>query len=149
MTSELPKILPIIGNLPDGFRSLIAEASGQGYEFVERFHTAWLNGDEHCVGPGEGLFAAFVDGRLAGMAAVMADPYARAPNVGRLRHVFVMEAARRKGVAAALVETCLERGRVFELIRLRTRNPDAARLYQRLGFTPVALEDASHIYRRG
>jgi GNAT superfamily N-acetyltransferase len=59
-----------------------------------------------------------------------------------------MRAARRRGVAAMLVETCLERGRGFELIRLRGRNPDATRLYERLGFVPVALEDATHIYRR-
>jgi predicted GNAT family acetyltransferase len=59
-----------------------------------------------------------------------------------------MRAARRKGAASTLVETCLERGRGFELIRLRSRNPDATRFYERLGFVPVALEDATHIYRR-
>jgi len=148
MRNDLPEIVPITGNLPAGFGFLIAEAGRQGHEFVERFHKAWLEGGERCDGPGEGLFAAFLDGRLAGMAAMVADPYAEDPRIGRLRHVFVMQAVRRKGVAAALVETCLDRGRSFELIRLRTRNPDAARLYERLGFVPIALDNATHVYRR-
>jgi GNAT superfamily N-acetyltransferase len=148
MRSGLLQIEAVIGDLPRGFGMLVAEASRQGHEFVERFHNAWLKGDEHGDGPGEGLFAAFLDGSLAGMAAIVADPYVKDPGIGRLRHVFVMRAARRKGGVAALVETCLDRGRRFELIRLRTRNPGAARLYERLGFVPVVLGDATHIYRR-
>jgi GNAT superfamily N-acetyltransferase len=146
MRGDNLQILPVTGELPQGFEALLAEASRQGHQFVERFHSARRRGGERYAVPNEGVFAAFLDGHLAGIAAMGVDPYLSDPDIGRLRHVFVVRAARRKGVAAALVETCLDRGRGFRVIRLRTHNPDAARLYERLGFAPVALKDASHIY---
>jgi GNAT superfamily N-acetyltransferase len=148
MSPNACRIVPVIGELPRGFELLLAEARADGHAFVERFHMRWHQGEERYERENEGMFAAWLDGRLAGFAAMGPDPYVPDAAIGRLRHVFVIRAARRKGVARALVETCLERGRSFDLIRLRTRNPEAARLYERLGFAPVALEDATHIRPR-
>jgi len=142
------EIRPVMGDLPPDFVALLDEARRQGHQFVERFHAARREGGECYCGTNEGVFAAFLDGGLAGIAAIGVDPYLGDPGIGRLRHVFVASAARRRGVAAALVGACLERGRGFDVIRLRTHNPDAARLYERLGFLPVELADASHIYPR-
>jgi len=139
------RIEPIAEKLPFDFPELIVEAERQGHEFVRRFVENWQAGRERFSGPGEGVFAAFLGTKLIGIAGIAADPYLGDANIGRIRHVFVTRAARREGVASALVATCLERGRRFHAIRLRTRNPDAARLYERFGFAPVDLKDASHI----
>jgi GNAT superfamily N-acetyltransferase len=139
------RIVEVIGQLPPDFPTLLAQAEQQGHDFVGRFFANWSRSNELYGGPGEGLFAAYLGKILVGMAAIAADPYAKNPAVGRLRHVFVMREARGKGVASALVATCLERGRRFGAIRLRTGNPDAARIYERFGFVPVDLKDASHV----
>jgi len=148
MSEDQCRILPIIDGLPKGFDAILVEARREGHVFVERFHAEWQEGRERYDGENEGLFGAFLGERFVGMAAIGRDPYAQDPSIGRLRHVFVIRAARREGVAAALVEACLERGRGFDLIRLRSRNPGTRRLYERLGFEPVALKDATHVFRK-
>jgi GNAT superfamily N-acetyltransferase len=140
-------IEPLCGELPDGFDAVLVEARQDGHAFIERFHSRWQEGEERYQGENEGIFAAFQDGHFVGMAAMGVDPYAGDPTIGRLRHVFVLKAARRKGIAEALARTCLECGKGFDLIRLRSRNPDASRLYERLGFGPIDAKDATHLYR--
>jgi GNAT superfamily N-acetyltransferase len=140
-------IVEIGASLPEGFDCLRAEAKREEHEFLDRMQAGFGMGSEAYEGAGEGAFVAYCDSRLAGTASIAFDPFLGDPRVGRIRHVFVSVAARRQGVAAALVSSCLERGHDFALIRLRTGNPDAARLYERLGFVPAALADATHIYR--
>jgi GNAT superfamily N-acetyltransferase len=67
------------------------------------------------------------------------DPYAAEATVGRVRHLYVLRAYRRLGFGRRIVEEIIEaaRGR-FERLRLSTANPEAARLYERLGFQPQA-----------
>jgi GNAT superfamily N-acetyltransferase len=140
------KIEPLRDELPDGFDDVLVEARQNGHVFIERFHSRWREGEERYVGKNEGIFVAFLDGHFVGMAAMGVDPYAKDPTVGRLRHVFVLKSARRKGIAEALVRACLAQGRGFDRIRLRSRNPDASRLYERLGFGPIEAKDATHVY---
>ncbi len=147
MSQDACRIVPIASDLPQGFDALLGEALQEGHEFIVRFHARWQESKELYEGENEGVFAAFMDERLVGIAGMGVDPYAKDPAIGRLRHVFVTKAARRKGVAEALVRTCLQRGKNFNVIRLRSRNPEASRLYERLGFLPVTLKDATHILR--
>jgi GNAT superfamily N-acetyltransferase len=142
-------IRPLAGELPSGFDEMLDEALRGGHEFLVRFDARRREGGERYEGEHEGLFGAFVRERLVGIAAIGLDPYAGDPTVGRIRHVYVLGAARRKGVAAALVAACLERGRGFRTIRLRSRNPEATRLYERFGFRPLALKDSTHRYHPG
>jgi GNAT superfamily N-acetyltransferase len=141
------RILPMDDELPAGFDAVLVEARRDGHVFIERFHAGWREGQERYRGENEGIFAAFLGDQFVGMAAMGVDPYAKDSTVGRLRHVFVLRAARRKGVAEALVRTCLQRGRRFDLIRLRSRSAEASRLYERLGFSPIEAKDATHLYR--
>jgi GNAT superfamily N-acetyltransferase len=75
------------------------------------------------------------------------DPYAAEPNVGRVRHLYVLEARRRLGVGRRLVAEVIQasRGR-FDVLRLRTGNPAAAQLYESVGFRRRAdVADCTHV----
>ena len=70
-----------------------------------------------------------------------------AARVGRVRHLYVLSAYRRLGVGRQLVGGVIEaaRGR-FDILRLRTQNPAAARLYEQLGFSRCAgALDCTHL----
>jgi predicted GNAT family acetyltransferase len=74
------------------------------------------------------------------------DPFAGRPDVGRIRRVYVRPAWRDKGVGRALVIALIEKARThFRCVRLRAENANAARLYERIGFAPIASPDATHI----
>ncbi len=138
--------------LPDAIRPIVAEARADGHEFVDGLIERWTSGENHFSGMGEGLFLAWRDAseaELCGIAGVGIDPYLNDPQIARLRHVYVMKRYRRLGLAERLVRACLEQARGhFPIIRLRTENPEAARVYERIGFTSVSDPSASHIWRR-
>ena len=80
-------------------------------------------------------------GDLVGVGGISLDPYAPAPGLARLRHLYVLEAHRRTGVARALVARLLELARPhFAMVRLRTRNAGAASLYESFGFAPASAK---------
>jgi GNAT superfamily N-acetyltransferase len=84
------------------------------------------------------------DGRVIGVCGLNVDPYAGIPRVGRVRHLYVLTAHRRGGVGRSLVEAVVDAaGDRFDELRLRTQNPAAARLYERLGFAACTAAAAS------
>jgi GNAT superfamily N-acetyltransferase len=129
-----------IGDLEAGqLAALVAESEAQGLTFVRRLADEWATGVNRFDRPGEALFVARDDGRVVGVGGLNLDPYAAEPTVGRVRHLYVLTVYRRLGIGRRLVEEIVEtaRGR-FERLRLSTSNPEAARLYERLGFRPRA-----------
>jgi GNAT superfamily N-acetyltransferase len=120
------------------------EARRDGYRFVERLFAEWESGTNRFDGDGECLVGAFVDGTLVGIGGLNRDPFAGDAGTGRLRHLFVHEAWRRRGIGRALVEhlVAAARGR-FDRLRLRSR--DARAFYVRQGFRGTAEADATHI----
>jgi len=127
--------------------ALIAESEAEGLRLLRRLVGEWSSGAERFDGPGEGLFAAWQAGRAVGVCGLAQDVYARAPGVSRVRHLYVAQAARRLGVGAALMREVIQAARgAFDVLRLRTRNPAAAALYERLGFRPAPeTADATHV----
>ena len=123
-------------------------AAVEGHAFVARTRREWDAGVNRFDRPGEVFFIASERGRTIGMCGLNQDPFLDDPTVGRLRHLYVHPDHRRNGIAAELVAGCLASGQSrFERIRLRTSNPDAAALYQSLGFTVVDDPTASHEWR--
>jgi GNAT superfamily N-acetyltransferase len=116
---------------------LLSESEQAGSRIVRRLVDEWASGANRFDRPGEALFGAWAGGRLVGVCGLNVDPYARDARVGRVRHLYVLEALRRLGVGRQLVTHVIEaaRGR-FDHLRLRTDNPAAARLYESLGFRP-------------
>src|SRR5262249_14775492 len=72
------------------------------------------------------------------------------PATGRVRHLYVLAAHRRRGLGERLVTEIIAAARGhFHTLRLSTSNPDAARLYERLGFCPPArLAKCTHVIER-
>jgi GNAT superfamily N-acetyltransferase len=126
---------------------LVAESERAGWRFVRRLVEEWDGGSERFDRPGEVLFAARRRGRVVGVCGLSVDPYARGVRVGRVRHLYVLVAWRRCGVGRRLVgQVIAAAGGVFDRLRLRTANPAAARLYERLGFRACAdVPDCTHV----
>ena len=120
---------------PAHLAPLIAESEQAGLRFVSRLAEEWASGRNRFDRPGEALFGALTDGCLVGVCGLNVDPYAGAPRIGRVRHLYVLIAQRRHGVGRELVGAVVAaaRGR-FATLRLSTANAQAARLYETMGF---------------
>lgn len=143
MTPYEIKIEPIDPRSPR-LQVLAAEASEQGYAFIDRLIHEAASGETMFQNEGERFCGAFADGALVGCGGVNRDPYVD-QWVGRLRHVYVLAAYRRLGIAAALVRDLLERSRSsFGSVRLRTADETAGRFYGALGFGSLDHDSATH-----
>jgi GNAT superfamily N-acetyltransferase len=118
-----------------GFTVLLAESEQAGLGLLRRLADEWANGVNRFDRPGEALFGAWIGRELVAVGGLNVDPYAANPKVARVRHLYVLSAWRRHGIGGRLVTEVVDaaRGR-FERLHLRTTNPEAARLYERLGF---------------
>lgn len=142
MAVEICRIrLPIAG-----LDELRAEAQAEGYNFIERLANEWQSGMNRFDAPGEMLCGHLENGLLVAAGGLNRDPFADRAEVGRIRRVYVRPAWREKGIGAALMSALIkEARRSFACVRLRAENPGAARLYERLGFEPIADANATHI----
>lgn len=131
-----------------GFDALRVDARAEGYNFVEKLAEQWDSGENRFEASGE-IFLAHVDrGRMVAVGGLNRDPYAGDPSIGRIRRVYVRPAWRRLGIGEALVAALIAEAREsFACVRLRSMNPAAAALYERLGFAPLEDPNATHILR--
>lgn len=117
---------------------LAREATAQGFSFVERLVREWNAGVNRFDAGGEALFGACSDGALVGCGGINRDPYVDDParsNLGRVRHVYVLDAHRRSGVGRALMSRILEHAAgEFTSVRLKTETREAVLFYESLGF---------------
>jgi GNAT superfamily N-acetyltransferase len=133
---------------PEAFAPLMHEAEAGNVGFLLRLREEWQSGALRFERPGEFLLGAFADGRLIGVGGVSHDPYQPAEGLGRVRHLYVLEASRRQGIARALMTRILERSAdSFNMLRLRTRSAEAAFLYESLGFRRSDRDGETHRLR--
>ena len=117
--------------------ALLADSDAAGVRFVHRLVDEWRTGANRFEQPGEALFVACREREIVGVCGLNVDPYARSDDVpvGRVRHLYVLSAYRRLGIGVRLVTEVMKTARhSFDRLRLRTSNPAAAELYERLGF---------------
>jgi GNAT superfamily N-acetyltransferase len=126
---------------------LLEESEREGFRFVRRVLDEWRCGANRFTGRGEVLFGAWIEETLVGLCGLMQDPYQDRPEVGRLRNLYVLPAYRSHGIGAALTRAVIDAARTsFDTLRLRAGTAGAARLYERLGFSPVAeMPDCTHL----
>jgi GNAT superfamily N-acetyltransferase len=126
---------------------LLSDSERLESRIVRRLAEEWGNGANRFDRPGEALFGARGAGRLLGVCGLNVDPYAGDDRIGRVRHLYVLSESRRQGVGQRLVQRVIQvaRGR-FDDLRLHTSNPEAARLYEALGFRPCGERpDDTHV----
>lgn len=128
-------IVPLIDLPVDGLSEFVDESERTGFRLVRRLVDEWQAGANRFDRPGEILLAATLDARLLGVCGLNVDPYAAADRIGRVRHLYVLASWRRHGVGGQLMEEIIHRATGhFDVLRLRTQNPQAAAFYERLGF---------------
>jgi len=130
-------IEPLSGLTSGDVAELLSDSERLESRIVRRLVDEWGNGANRFDRPGEALFGARAAGRLLGVCGLNVDPYAGDDRVGRIRHLYVLSESRRQGVGQRLVQRVIQaaQGR-FDDLRLHTSNPEAARLYEALGFRP-------------
>jgi GNAT superfamily N-acetyltransferase len=129
-----------------GLAALTAEAAAQGFQFLTTLEQEWHTGANRFADRGEGLFGGFDGPELIAIGGLNRDPFLNDPAVGRIRRVYVRADSRRLGAGTQLVKLLLAEARPHFLhVRLRAVTPDAARLYETLGFRPIADSHATHI----
>ena len=129
-----------------GLEQLQVEALQEGFLFIERLWKEWENGKNRYTGPGEKLFGCMDQAALVAIGGLNQDPFDGRSGIGRIRRVYVRPAWRNKGIGQALVHTLVENARTsFTALHLRTGNPTAARLYERMGFSRSLILNATHI----
>jgi GNAT superfamily N-acetyltransferase len=141
-------VIERLSDLPsESIDVLVAESEQAGWRFMRRLAEEWASGANRFDGAGEAFFAALTGGRVVGVCGLNVDPYTAEERVGRVRHLYVLSAFRRRGVGRRLIAAVIEaaRGR-FSALRLRTGNPEAARVYEAIGFQPSGrAADYTHI----
>lgn len=128
------------------FAPMLAEAGEGDGTFLLRLRDEWTSGATRFDKEGEILLGAFSAGAFLGVGGLSQDPYEPDAGLVRMRHVYVLKGERGRGVGRLLVARLVDHARAhFSLVRLRTRNPEAARLYESLGF--VATDRANETHR--
>lgn len=129
----------------DLFAPMLDEALAGDGPFLGRLRDEWESGVLRFEREGEVLLGAFDGESLAGVGGLSLDPCAPAPGLARLRHLYVLRSHRGSGLGRRLVARLLEQARPrFATVRLRTRNPAAASLYESMGFVACPREGETH-----
>ena len=125
--------------------SLVNEAKHNGHNFIQRTIDDWNSGANKFARPGEKLWGLILETELIGIGGLNRDPYTEDINTGRVRHLYIQQAYRRKGYATLLMNVIINNAYVhFTTLRLFTDNPIAAGFYEQLGFQNINSYKASH-----
>lgn len=124
---------------------LVEESEREGFRFLARLRREFDDGTNRFDAPGEALLGCHRGAELVAVGGLNRDPYSPEPRVGRLRHLYVSPAFRRRGVGRALVDALVAAARPhFGVLLLRTDTPAAARFYEARGFAAVASPHSTH-----
>ena len=127
---------------------LIDDSLSEGYKFIKRLVDEYATGSNKLDKNGESLYVAKIDGEVIGIGGLNIDPYLNLPDVGRVRHLYVLRKNRGTGVGKKPLNTIIDEARKhYRTIRLSsTVNPVADNLYIECGFVKVeGINKASHI----
>ncbi|WP_186416965.1 GNAT family N-acetyltransferase [Bosea sp. CS1GBMeth4] len=123
--------------LPGDLSALQEEAAAEGYRFVEGVLEEWDAGRYAGTDERSALFAAYRNGALAAVGAVTPDPYDPAPDLLRIRHVYVRPGCRREGVGRVLAGALIQQGLALApRLSLNAADAGAAAFWEAMGFRP-------------
>ncbi len=140
------QLLEIIDSNFSLIEELAKEAIAEGHSLGRKLLEEWKDGSNRFTNPGEKLWGITVSGVYVAFGGLNVDPYANNVTVGRVRHIYVAANARGRRVGRYLMENILAGARKhFKVVRLSTKNPVAASLYESLGFVKTDGHKVTHI----
>ncbi len=137
MTQASLQIVRVAEALPDGLPALQDEAAAEGYRFVEGILEEWDAGRYAGEDERNTLLAVYREGVLAAIGAVAPDPYDPAPDLLRIRHVYVRPGNRREGVGRVLASALIQQGLALApRLSLNAADAGASAFWEAMGFRP-------------
>ncbi len=131
------KILEINDENIFSLEPLNEEALPDGYKLVQKGIREWKDGTNKFSKQGEKFWGLFIGSECIAIGGLNIDPYLEGNDgsVGRVRHIYVAKKYRGLGLSKVLVNMVLDEAKKhFKLVRLSTRNPIAASLYESFNF---------------
>jgi GNAT superfamily N-acetyltransferase len=142
------QIVRVSGELPEAFEQLRQEASAEGFDHIERLAAEWASRSQRFDGEGEALFAAFVDGELAGVGAVSREHLEPQLGAMRMRRCYVRAPFRRSGVGRSLAGAMIQQGFASaSILTVNAGTPDAPAFWAAMGFLPDPRNGRTHAMR--
>lgn len=148
MTQDVVVIGRVVETLPDGFDVILEAAASEGVRNMARLAQQWASGEQRFDEPGA-LFAALVDGDLAGVGGLTVETRAGEPAM-RMRRLYVLPMFRRFGVGRRLAGAMMQQGfQAAPLLTVNAAASDAAGpFWEAMGFERTdALPGATHALR--
>lgn len=137
MISANLQIVRVGEALPDDLPALQDEAAAEGYRFVEGILEEWDAGRYAGEDERNTLLAVYREGVLAAIGAVTPDPYDPAPNLLRIRHVYVRPGNRREGVGRVFASALIQQGLALApRLSLNAADAGASAFWEAMGFRP-------------
>ena len=138
----IPADLPAFRTVRLDALRLHPRSYGSSYE-EEAEYTLDTMGARWPVAPGL-ILGGFVDDRLVGIAGMVVEPRVKTRHKGFIYTVYVDQAFRGLGLAAALMEAAItaarEAGLRFVTLTVAVGNDGARRIYERMGFRTFGIE---------
>ena len=115
---------------------ILAASLNEGYKLIQTLWDEYASGKTRFDTDGAALYGIYADEALVAIGGVHRDPYLDRPDVGRIRHVYVMPDLRRNGVGRQLMAALIDHSREhFTFLTLRTPTAHADAFYVSLGFS--------------
>jgi GNAT superfamily N-acetyltransferase len=131
--------------LPEDFPVLRAAADAEGHRHMARLEADFASGAQRFDGEGEALLAAYLEGALVAIGGVTQEPANPSGSAMRMRRLYVLPPARRRGVATSIANALLSEAlNHTRLVTVHAGDPGAARFWEALGYAPVEGRPWSH-----
>jgi len=142
------QLVRVSGGLPDDFPALRAAADAEGHRHMARLETDFTAGAQRFEADGEVLLAAYLEGELVAIGGVTQEPTLQPGEALRMRRLYVLPRARRRGVATTLANALLNEALTrTRLVTVHAGASDAGRFWEALGYAPVTDRPWSHQFR--
>lgn len=148
MTQDVVLITRVVETLPNGFDVILQAAESEGVRNMAMLAAQWTRGEQRFDDPGA-LFAALVDGDLAGVGGVTVETGAGEPAM-RMRRLYVLPMFRRFGVGRQLAGAMMQQGfQAAPLLTVNAAASDAAGpFWETMGFARTnVVPGATHALR--